>query len=134
MAEHPDVGRIRPVGGLARVASVAVVVTLVARLVLLVFGARTLAEIDRPTLAGVDLAANERTLVTLGLIQFGTFLVAVTIFLIWLYRARGNAEALRPGVSRLGRGWALGAWFVPLANLVLGPMVVATTAIPRPRY
>ena len=40
------------------------------------------------------------------------------VFIVWQYRHARNAEIL--GQSRgLGAGWAIGGWFVPLANLVL---------------
>ena len=40
------------------------------------------------------------------------------VFIVWQYRHAKNAEIL--GQSRgLGAGWAIGGWFVPLANLVL---------------
>lgn len=54
-------------------------------------------------------------------------LVAGVVFLFWLYRARVNAEMLAGQPQRLGRGWTIGAWFVPLGNVVLPPLVVADT-------
>lgn len=45
-------------------------------------------------------------------------------FLVWLYRARVNVEGSDVR-QRLGTGWTVGAWFVPLANVVLPLMVVA---------
>jgi hypothetical protein len=40
------------------------------------------------------------------------------VFIVWQYRHAKNAQVL--GQSRgLGPGWAIGGWFVPLANLVL---------------
>jgi uncharacterized protein DUF4328 len=49
-------------------------------------------------------------------------------FLAWLYRARTNSETLSRGRHRYGRGWTVGAWFVPFANLVL-PWVVVTDVL-----
>ena len=49
-------------------------------------------------------------------------LVALAIFvllIIWLYRAAKNNEALGRQNPRLGPGWAIGGWFIPLANFVI---------------
>jgi len=45
-------------------------------------------------------------------------LAAGVVFIIWQFRHAKNAEVLgaRGG---LGPGWAIGGWFIPLANLVL---------------
>src|SRR5437868_14611364 len=48
-------------------------------------------------------------------------LVAIAIFvllIIWLYRAAKKNEALGRQNPRLGRGWAVGGWFIPLADFV----------------
>jgi uncharacterized protein DUF4328 len=53
-------------------------------------------------------------------------LVAVAIFvllIIWLYRAAKNNEALGRQNARLGPGWAIGGWFIPLANFVI-PFII----------
>jgi hypothetical protein len=51
-------------------------------------------------------------------------LVAAIVFIGWLSRARDNAERLSARPMRLAKGWAVGGWFVPVANLVL-PVIVA---------
>jgi Domain of unknown function (DUF4328) len=53
-------------------------------------------------------------------------LVALAIFvllIIWLYRAAKNNEALGRQNPRLGPGWAIGGWFIPLANFVI-PFII----------
>ncbi len=59
--------------------------------------------------------------------------VAGVVFVAWLFRARRNVGSEAPppvsstGVPRepvLGPGWAIGAWFVPILNLVLPPIVL----------
>ncbi|WP_333737214.1 DUF4328 domain-containing protein [Streptomyces sp. IBSBF 2806] len=42
--------------------------------------------------------------------------LAVALFLGWLARSRGNAEELSPGAPVPGRGWTIGAWFIPVVN------------------
>ncbi len=46
------------------------------------------------------------------------------LFVIWLWRAYSNLESLGVGPRRYGRGWAIGAWFVPVANLFIPKQVV----------
>jgi hypothetical protein len=53
-------------------------------------------------------------------------LVAITIFvllIIWLFRAAKNNEALGRQNPRLSAGWAIGGWFIPLANFVI-PFII----------
>jgi hypothetical protein len=53
-------------------------------------------------------------------------LATVVVFLIWLYGARTNVAPNQP--QRLRRGWAIGAWFVPVFNLVVPVRIVADIA------
>lgn len=47
-------------------------------------------------------------------------------FLVWLWRARVNAELVSGAAAhRRSRGWAVGGWFVPVANLWIPYQVVA---------
>lgn len=50
--------------------------------------------------------------------------VLAPLFITWLWRAAKNQQALGRGPERLGSGWAIGGWFVPLANLVIPVLVV----------
>ena len=43
---------------------------------------------------------------------------------MWLWRAYGNVDAVAPGVRRYDRGWAIGAWFVPILNLFRPKQIV----------
>lgn len=68
-----------------------------------------------------------------GLVGLAIFVLLV----IWLYRAAKNNEALGRMNSRLGAGWAIGGWFIPIANLVI-PFIImddiwrgADPSIPR---
>lgn len=62
-----------------------------------------------------------------GIIQVLAMLATATVFIIWFHRARVNAELFSPGTQGLSRGWAIGAWFVPLANLVMPRLVAGDT-------
>lgn len=58
-------------------------------------------------------AADNLTLIAAWL--YGLFTVAAAIvFIIWLWRARQNSEALSEGLHTRARGWAIGGWFVPI--------------------
>lgn len=52
-----------------------------------------------------------------GTAQTGAFLATSVLFILWFHRARRNAEVFESGVQRMGPGWAVGGWFVPVANL-----------------
>ncbi len=52
-----------------------------------------------------------------GVAQTAAFLATAVLFVIWFHRTRRNAEVFEPGVQRMGPGWAVGGWFVPVANL-----------------
>lgn len=54
-----------------------------------------------------------------GLIGIATFVLLI----IWLYRAAKNNEALGRQNPRLGPGWAIGGWFIPIAWWVI-PFIV----------
>jgi hypothetical protein len=50
-------------------------------------------------------------------------LAIAVVFIIWFWRAAKNNQALDRH-PRLGPGWAIGGWFIPLANLVI-PVLIA---------
>ncbi|MFF5333255.1 DUF4328 domain-containing protein [Streptomyces sp. NPDC013181] len=62
---------------------------------------------------------------TAGALQGLALLATGIVFIVWLRRVRHNAEVFDPYCHTLRPGWAVGAWFVPLANLWL-PYRVAT--------
>ncbi|MCF2527103.1 DUF4328 domain-containing protein [Yinghuangia soli] len=45
-------------------------------------------------------------------------------FIVWFHRARANVDVIAPGPRNLGKGMAIGGWFIPLASAVI-PAVVA---------
>jgi hypothetical protein len=54
----------------------------------------------------------------------GLVLITAVLFIIWMWRAAKNNEALGRVQARLGPGWAIGGWFIPLANLVIPVLVM----------
>lgn len=43
----------------------------------------------------------------------------VVVFFVWFHRVRRNGEVFRPDGFSQSTGWAIGGWFVPIANLFL---------------
>ncbi len=50
--------------------------------------------------------------------------VIAPLFVAWMWRAAKNQQALGRRPERLGAGWAIGGWFVPLANFAIPVLVV----------
>jgi Domain of unknown function (DUF4328) len=50
-------------------------------------------------------------------------LAIFVLLIIWLFRAAKNNEALGRQNPRLGPGWAIGGWFIPVANFVI-PFII----------
>jgi hypothetical protein len=65
----------------------------------------------------------ERRANALAVLDIGATIGIGVVFIVWFWRARKNIERFGARPSR-GAGWAIGAWFVPCANLVL-PATVA---------
>ncbi|MFD8965614.1 DUF4328 domain-containing protein [Streptomyces sp. NPDC059568] len=51
-----------------------------------------------------------------GQFQGTTYLVCGIVFIVWFHSVRRVAGVLGPDRFRSGPGWAIGAWFIPLAN------------------
>jgi len=51
-------------------------------------------------------------------------LAAGVVFIVWLWRARGNAELFCYGDHRRGRGWLIGGWFCPVVNFWFPKQIV----------
>lgn len=52
----------------------------------------------------------------ISMIFFYLMTLAIVLFLVWLARARGNAQELSPRASMPSRGRTIGAWFIPVVN------------------
>jgi hypothetical protein len=51
-------------------------------------------------------------------------LVTAVVFITWMWRAAKNNQALGRERPRFGPGWAIGGWFIPIANLVIPVLIV----------
>ncbi|WP_052852333.1 DUF4328 domain-containing protein [Streptomyces avicenniae] len=77
-------------------------------------------DMEGPAAFGLTLDEVQDTLDTwqgTATIQILLMLAIGIVFLIWFYRVRSNAEMFDPAGMRLSRGWAIGAWFVPVVGL-----------------
>jgi hypothetical protein len=75
--------------------------------------------------------SDDPVLVALGgvvVLNIALFVGTAAAFMRWLYLALTNLHGWRiPGLSH-GPGWAIGAWFIPLANVVIPVKVMSTVA------
>ncbi|MFG2512918.1 DUF4328 domain-containing protein [Streptomyces sp. NPDC048584] len=80
---------------------------------------RMLADDDTtdPTASSLDSAYSlyERA----GQVQVSTTLLCAVLFVTWFFLMRRRTGLLAPDRFGMGQGWAIGAWFIPIANLWL---------------
>ena len=59
--------------------------------------------------------------VGLAIIQIVVYIATVVVFLMWLYRSHENLAAfgIRKNQLEYSSGWAVGSFFVPIANLII---------------
>lgn len=67
--------------------------------------------------ADAELAASELRLGLLSVALLAVLIATMPVFIIWFHRLYTNLPALGATQLRFGRGWAIGAWFVPILNL-----------------
>ncbi|MER5738226.1 MULTISPECIES: DUF4328 domain-containing protein [unclassified Streptomyces] len=72
----------------------------------------TLADPGGPTSLFAD-----ASLVQLGVGDLVVYLATVVLFVIWFYRVRLNANVWAFDRQSRTAGWAIGSWFIPIANL-----------------
>lgn len=111
----------RPARGLGIAASVLIAITCGLRVAETWLG-WNLYQLALDYLAGLDVTYDDvvdadQAGITFSWVVIVGFVAAGAVFLAWLWRVRGNAEALSSRPHRLGRGWTFGAWFVPVVNL-----------------
>jgi hypothetical protein len=107
---------VRPVRGIGIVAMILTGLTL---LVSLVFNVMTNLS---PAVGGGT--TSIRSLSPLVWVLTTINLAATIVTIVWLWRARKNVDAMVGTSPRWTAGWAIGAWCIPVANLVLIPLVI----------
>lgn len=54
-------------------------------------------------------------------------IAVLVLFIVWGFRAHRASGLLSPVGRTWGRGWTIGAWFVPVANLIIPFLVTSET-------
>lgn len=67
---------------------------------------------------GAQIRASNWRLSSGAWVADGVLLVTAIVWLVWQHRAQKNLEGLGATRLRFTPGWAVGWWFVPLANLL----------------
>ncbi|WP_326767345.1 DUF4328 domain-containing protein [Streptomyces sp. NBC_01591] len=116
---------LRSPEGLAKAVVVLLVIVAVADLLAVAAGVN----IRRVLAAGLenDFATYDEAEATLAdnlygsasVLQTLVYLATGVVFIIWFRRVRLNAEVFDPSMQSMRPGWAVGAWFIPIANWVL---------------
>ncbi|MFJ2027049.1 DUF4328 domain-containing protein [Streptomyces sp. NPDC087897] len=111
--------------GLARAVTVLLGVVIAADVFAIGTGLRVRGLWDRlatdgsPDVHGSAGRAAERLYGAAAIAQGAALLATAVVFIVWFHRTRRNAEVFDAGVQRMGPGWAVGGWFVPVANFWL---------------
>lgn len=64
-----------------------------------------------------EIVSHDILINLVGLAESLTMLATIVVFIVWFHRVRCNAEVFRPDGFSQSAGWAIGGWFVPIANL-----------------
>ncbi|MBN3932583.1 DUF4328 domain-containing protein [Streptomyces verrucosisporus] len=67
--------------------------------------------------SGGALESAESLYSAAGVVQLAALVAAGIPFLMWFHRSRLNAQTFDAASQRMGAGWAVGGWFVPVVNL-----------------
>ncbi|MEU3605914.1 DUF4328 domain-containing protein [Streptomyces sp. NPDC035033] len=82
----------------------------------------TLSDPEEAYEAGAFAGVN---LVALSLADIGAYLATIVLFLVWFHRVRRNADVWALDIQSRTPGWAIGAWFIPIANLWIPRAIAA---------
>ncbi|MEY2512712.1 MAG: hypothetical protein QOJ89_70 [bacterium] len=118
---HPPAGFLH-LRGRANVAVALLIVTALVSALSILYELDMRSLIDRIAagqpvgLAEVQTADDRTTLV--AMLSLGALVATGIAFVAWFFRAYVNIERLGARDLRATKGWSIGAWFVPLLNLV----------------
>jgi len=71
-----------------------------------------------------DLNSADDTTSAVGWLYLGALVASGIVFVVWLWRARVNAELLCTAPHRRARGWIIGSWICPVVSLWFPFMIV----------
>ena len=63
--------------------------------------------------------SSDQRIILISICWLIAYIVAAAFFFLWLHRAFKNLVHLEVINTKFSPGWAIGCWFVPLANLVI---------------
>ncbi|MCH8273531.1 MAG: DUF4328 domain-containing protein [Armatimonadetes bacterium] len=113
----------QPIGSVARFVVILLAMNAVASLIALLLGRSEIALLQRIQSGEVvtesEITMNDLVVGGFAMVQLLIVLVTVVLFFIWFYRAYYNLAALRVSGRKYAAGWAVGWWFIPIANLIL---------------
>ncbi|MBT2507241.1 DUF4328 domain-containing protein [Streptomyces sp. ISL-98] len=69
------------------------------------------------TVAAEEIDRSQILVVWSSMVYAPVLVATAAVFLVWFFRVRRNADVFAPDLQRRGRGWAIGTWFIPVANL-----------------
>lgn len=74
--------------------------------------------VARPSLSGAEnIRLFSGSLLATSVVGGAAFLVAAVVSLVWLFRARANAEAMTPALHRRAKPWLVFGWVTPVVAL-----------------
>lgn len=126
---YADPGGVPPVAPLARLVRIPMILTLVLSGILaplFAFLVVPLEEMNKNPGAAPNagLMGGALALVCASCLQFIAFVLTAVFYCRWIYRASSVARRISPDLIHYAPGWAVGWYFIPLANLVMPFLVM----------
>jgi hypothetical protein len=94
-----------------------ILINLAYLVVSLVYADAVQTQIDEHSLSLQEAYDIEDAFAIAGIAYLVSVVAGAVGFLIWFHRAYSNVPATIGRSARFGRGWSIGAWFVPILNL-----------------
>ncbi|GAA1273674.1 hypothetical protein Psi02_04510 [Planotetraspora silvatica] len=121
MYPAPPPTALRPIHGRAVAASVALALNALVGLTASVVGVQRVALIsefsaDPDSVDIAEIEAGDSIAGAVAMVQSVAYVLAIAAFLVWLYRARKNAEPLALWPHRLSTPWLFFGWVVPVVS------------------
>jgi hypothetical protein len=121
------VSNFQPLDGLKKALVVGIGAVMVVEL-LAIYVEANLIKVTSAIAAGTagpqDAIAHDEMSMPIYLFYILVYVVAGTLFLVWVNRSNKNLHAIGMTDMQFSPGWAVGWWFVPFINLVRGHTIV----------
>lgn len=135
--------QLRPLRGLANVALGALAFDCLTILAVAVIDLREVAIINRlisdpGSVSDAEIGASDSIYAASGFVELAGLVVAGVAFLIWMFRARANADLLAPDGHRHRKPWLIFGWIIPILSFwiprqIIGDIWAASRRIDQPR-